>query len=445
MSNVEAKTQVVATDLSALRAASQAERKQMVQSGKVRAPRRGTPERIEFDKLLFDSSMTAPTPEPVESVTPGETPVAPSAPSTAFEATEQPKPAEKPAEVKKYGEFDSIDDLLADYERKKTAEATLKSLADDQQRVISKLHATASDQGRVIATTKKELEEVKKIKEATPPPAPSQTVDVVDPPDPSKYDDGILGDQYQKDLYEYQRKLSAAVRAAPSSAAPTSEIEELKKRIMEAEAFLTDEKTRKAQESVGKEWSKVWEETADFQKKFGCTTSVPFETINNQLLIRDNAQTSNEERQAAQRFLDALPQVDKDNIDKTLTAINSMYAVENGVPKKRYKVFEAALMDNGLMQKFTPQSRSQEAAIKLAEADKLKKNATDKTVSALSVANQPGSNEPLTLGTAEEKVKRLTELAAKRAADPKAFRANALEWKEFNDLRVEFGAAMPRR
>lgn len=441
------KTQVVATDLSALRKASQDERKQMVQEGKVRAPRRGTPERQEFDKLLFDASHASPVSDPVEKSVEAtiDTSVVSPTPPAAPEAKETSKPAEKPVEIKKYGDFESVDDLLADYERKKSTEAQLKSLTDEQQRLIAKLHATASDQGRVIASKNKELEETKKTKEGSTKPAEAnQAVDVGDPPDPMQYDDGILGEKYQKDLVDWQKRLAASFKAAPAvSSIP--EIEELKKKVEQAEAFAIEERTRKSQERVMKEWSNVWSEVSDFQKKYGCQTSVPFETINNMLLIRDNTQASLDERDMARKFLDGLSQVDKDNADKVLPAVTSMFAVENGVPKKRYKVFEAALVDNGLIDKFNPQSQSQAAAIKRAEADKLKKNATDNSVSALSVSSQPGTREPLTQGTADEKMERLRELAAKRASDPSAFKADSAQWKEFSELRAEFGAAMPRR
>jgi hypothetical protein len=414
---------------------SKADRLKAMKAGQFIAPKEGSPEREEFNKLMFKepaevpppSSEPKPAPAPVTppiEPKPGDTPPAPPAP-----------PAEPP---KDFGGYPTMEAFVEAHNKQKT-------LLQQQQSIIDKINATNGKQGRELKTLQEQLADVtKKIKEQKPVELPDVEVVIParpNPSDPDKYPDGILDKKYQTDFDAYTAKLEEAARygltASKANRELSKKVDAFGRELEETKSFIQENKVQRVNSESQTAWDGLSQSLNEFQKENGIAMTFSWTEINSRLLVAKDETATKEARDAAAAWINALPQADIENYKKLTPVVTTFADFSTGLPKPRFQsmkshAFRGSLEDQGLTFQPVPPAQRPPAPQPPASG-----------VTPLS-ASETSSAEPKLsdLQTGNEKQNRLRELANMRAADPKTFNANVNLKKEFMDLRAYFGAPM---
>ena len=99
----------------------------------------------------------------------------------------------------------------------------------------------------------------------------------------------------------------------------------------------------------------MWKEAETIQSDYGVRTSVPARTINQYMLAIDpkfEKSYTAEQKAEANKFVSTLSPVDRKNFEAVSEMVGAMYDFGTGLPTKRYKTREAAMIDNGLHTKY---------------------------------------------------------------------------------------------
>ena len=410
-------------------ALSKEDRLAALKDGRFIPPKRGTPERAEFEKQAFSAQTTAPSaPAPaaekptVEAEKPAPISTEGSAPAAAAVS-----PAPVPATATEFLGFKTPDEA-------KKAFDDLKALTSKQAELINKLNSTASNLGRERANLQAQLEAVSKKITEKGAEAPVEA-DIPEPPDPAKFADqgGVVSDEYQAAVADYSKKLFAVIKDMRTT------LKEVKPKLEQTERFVNESATATAQTKRAEATNVLNSTTTELQKTLFLETSVPWETINNQVLILQDVSSTPEAKAAAQGFINSLPKEDVEKFNKLHQAVSMAFDFSTGTPQARYDVkshqFKGALIDAGFTIKAEPGA---------VDLEKLHQTQQDKGISGLP-PNQVGSDEPplSTAITGKEKQDRLALLNRMRAEDPVGFRNDSAKWHEYIELRKQFGTPVP--
>jgi hypothetical protein len=407
-----------------------AERIQAMKTGNYVAPREGTPERAEFNKVMFQEPA-APTPSP-------EPPKAPEQGIPPLKPTEEPPvpPAPAAEPPKDFGGYPTLEAFTKAHNEQ-------KALLQRQTEIIDRINATNGNQGRELANLKKQLADVnKKIEEKKTEAPPEPDVVIAGRPnlsDTEKYPDGILDPKYQKDLDAYTASLESAARQGLSARKANQELSQkldtMGKEFTEIKEIVQQDRTSKAQSAEQTAWDNLSQSMNELQQEIGITMTVPWTKINSTLLILNDESASPEARQSAQAFINALPPSDIDNYKKLRPVVITYADFSTGIPKPRFaniksNGFRGTLMDMGFDLKPAPQGARPPAPPSPAPGvDALPASAASSTEPKLS-EQQTGS----------EKQSRLRELDTMRKEKPREFNSNQALREEYRKLRAFFGA-----
>ena len=392
---------------------SSEDRRDAIREGRYQVPLRTTPERKEFDRLAFTDP-----PKETAPVT-----VADTQEPSAKEPASTPEPA---VEIK----FKTLEEAAkaADEAIRKAEERD--ALILKQQEIINKINSTASGNGRKVAELERQLAEIGK----NAPPKEEVVTDLNIPeyPDPAKYadDGGELSESYQKEVAKYLKSTAPLLKEIANL---RKELSSVKPRIDEVTNYVAESKNNATNQAAKNVQDMINTTINELQKDLNLTTNYPWEKIDQNARILGDRNSSKEQKEAAQAFLNMVPDSDKNNFAKLGEAAKLAYDFSEPIAKPRFDIksrqFRGVLEDNGFVLTEKPPEKPK---IDLVDLHQKQTNGTTGIDPA-----RLGQDENLSgPTTTEEKTKRLRELLKIVHDNPSK---DTNEYKEYIKLGSELG------
>jgi hypothetical protein len=382
----------------------------------------------------------------IESLTPAEeTPAKEDGAATPPPEKKEPESKEPPKEPEAKGPEakQETDESVADEtswfkklgydkpDRAIEAHNSLLQAVGETRRQIDKFNAERGRQGQELKRLREENSTLKeKVKAVEEPPLEEPT-----PPDPDKYEDGIVDATYQADFKKYLGEQQQYFRTS---------VERLKKEVAQKEETPpTDGVADDFSTEANKGLFEV--EIPKLQKEFNLPTSVPVAEIEAALLTKDRATATPDQKVRANSFIQSLPDETKRNYMKISQAVKARYDFADGIPVQRgtYNTWAAFFIDNGLTSQFN--------AVKPAPSDsdadgrRAVHQQESETVTPPPAEKMAGADR-LSVQSRDEKVQRLKDLSSRyreACQYPRKrmdFEASA-DFAEYSKLREELGVA----
>jgi hypothetical protein len=355
------------------------------------------------------------------------------------------KPVETPVPAAELPKADETADVKPNSELQELMEKLSKATEE------SKKHRQgASRVGNELEKLRKEKEDLeKKFEELSKTKAQvivSNTENEPDEPDIDKYPDGFLSDEYQADFKKYQKDLKAYFKNQVQDV-KTQSVKEMEKRLSEIQAQTSqtleaanEYRTDKTQISSDMAWNKLWKKAADIQDKVGLKTSVDPKIINDMAtIIRNPANYTTEQVNAASDAITKVDKVSMDNFNQLSNVIQNMYEFPNGIPVEKSVTIDddddlklaVSLKKAGINKPIIKQQSNREM-IESRAADEQK---TEGYVRAMP-ASEIGSNDPNITNqlTRSEEVNKLKAMADRTRKQPSLL-SDQKFMEEFTALR----------
>lgn len=427
------------------------EQREAVKEGRFKAPKLGTKERAEFDRVWIKgeapSAPETPPSAPEKVAVEGEPPVA--------KPPEPPKPPEKkgePSQVppesapEKVAVEEEFDITKLDPKAKKKFEE-IQALLDKQQELNTRLSNTSTTNGRRVAELEAQLRDVGEKLAKKKDETPEVELEVPVPPDPAQYADegGVVSDKYLADRAKYDQDVAKYLKAIGEDRKKLrTELNEVRGKADEASTYITDFRQTNIKTQADAAAQAFEASTDELQKMLGLETSKPWRIINQNVKILGDATAAPEAKEAAQAFINSLDKQDVGKFNKLYQAANLAFDLSTPVPKPRYDLkshqFKGALIDAGFTVKDSVPPKAPEV-----DLTKLHQEHQSQGVDGIP-PEKIGSDEPSLSGvvTQAEKTARLKELENMRQANPVRFKENKVLWDERLKLAAELGYAVTR-
>ncbi len=272
---------------------------------------------------------------------------------------------------------------------------------------IDGLNAKGGKTGQELKRLKEEREELLKKINASTPSLESQKPQKPVRPRPEQFEDGILDEEYQSALIEYESKAEkyfedlVEFNSRKNKEEVTAAIE---LKFKEAAPAIVDD------DGFGELFNN---EIPKFQERFNLVTVNSIKEISD---AYNAASGSDPVRKArAEVFLSKVPPADKQKYELVKQAVENAYDFSSGKAVKKYKSIEGALFDAGLLGENSPYKPVIKQAALTPEEERAaiekRVNQNNSGVSAIPASHIPSGDPSITSAmTRDEKLNRYKEL-----------------------------------